>query len=234
MSQCGPEGAPCVLLVGNDPAVRDRFRRACDQGGLTAQLGDRDCLWRSGAPDYDVILLQAATRGGAVRWSRVTKRLRRSIPLVVSVPALDGAAATDALNAGADDIIDASISDGELVARLRAVHRRGRAMPSSDGPKRRSCGALTLDSEGRTALVNGKDLRLRRAEYLILEYLLDRGGNLVTARELSETALGGRHVDGSNLIRVHLTYLRRKLGGLQGAIRTVRGAGYVLMVPSAA
>jgi DNA-binding response OmpR family regulator len=222
-----------VLVMGGDHVVRDHMRMTFDARGIALRWADYDACWDAGPPDYDVVFLQPAAHQAAVRWSRIVKRRRGAIPLMVGLRAFDSVAACEILDAGADDVVPLSIPDRELVARLRALHRRWPQPPGAAKPRCRRWGTVTFDLEHGRLYVDGHDLNLRRAEFRLLEYLTDNAGRLITARELTERALGGRHVEGSNLIRVHLAHLRRKLGDLHEAIQTIHGVEYVLVAPPA-
>src|SRR5437764_10038151 len=109
-----------VFVVCNDEACRCRMRPLCEAQGLRVQVVDQAILWRPGTPPYDMVLLHARSHEGAIRWTRIVKRTRAALPLVVGVERLDSPTAAKVLDAGADDIIDVSMAHGELGARLRA------------------------------------------------------------------------------------------------------------------
>jgi len=114
----------------------------------------------------------------------------------------------------------------ELLARLRALARRGA------GRRERvlQLGRLAIDTVARTAAVDGATLVLTTREFALLEVLAQRPGEVVARTDLWERCYDAAAEPNSNVIDVYVGYLRRKLerAGLTAAIRTVRGAGYVL------
>ena len=131
----------------------------------------------------------------------------RSGLLVVLTPWSSGAAAA-ILRQAADDVVGSSIEGQELCARIHAILRRVRA------------------ASGGNARV---PLPMRPAERRLLEYLRASPGRVVTQNELLHNVFGGPRASGTSLVRVHISRLRRRLGGA-AALRTVRGEGYLLEV----
>ena len=126
------------------------------------------------------------------------------------------------LDTGADDYLVKPFAFDEVVARLRALTRRGRTRSLSAVL---TTGALSLDQEAHQAAVAGTLLPLTATEYRLLEFLMRRAGTIVSRDQLAEHVWGGDYDPGSNLADVYVGYLRRKLAGTAAAdqIRTDPG-----------
>jgi DNA-binding response OmpR family regulator len=148
------------------------------------------------------------------------------ILMVTARDAVD--ARIEGLDSGADDYLVKPFDFGELLARLRALIRRGR-QPLL--PDRVAVGALTLDTRGRSAQVEGRDVRLTAKEYALLEYLVRRAGDVVSRIDIAEHVWDEHYDPLSNVVDVYIQRLRRKLDGdrAESFIRTRRGEGYQLI-----
>src|SRR5262249_14353189 len=112
-----------------------------------------------------------------------------------------------------------------LLARLRAIIRRGRQRPLAE---RIVIGSLVLDTRGRRALVGARELALTAKEYALLEYLVRRAGDVVSRSEIAEHVWDEHYDPLSNVGEVYIQRLRRKIeeAGAEPPIRTRRGEGY--------
>ncbi|MFD9485904.1 response regulator transcription factor [Streptomyces sp. NPDC059991] len=158
-----------------------------------------------GLPDMDGIDVMRTLR----RWSRA--------PILVVSARSTSDEKVEALDAGADDYITKPFSMDELVARLRAVTRRGdgtgtaRAEPGSGAPGRVSTPAFTLDLLAKKATRDGAPVRLTPTEWHLLEVLIRHRGRLVTQRQLLQEVWGPTYRTQTNYLRVYMAQLRRKL-----------------------
>jgi DNA-binding response OmpR family regulator len=126
------------------------------------------------------------------------------------------------LDAGADDYLVKPFDFGELLARLRALLRRG--VPESAAVL--TVGELHLDPATRVVRRDGAEVELTAREFAVLEVLARRPGQVVSRAELLEHVWDENYDGSPNIIDVYVGYLRKKLG--RGLIRTVRGTGFVL------
>jgi two-component system OmpR family response regulator len=134
------------------------------------------------------------------------------------------------LNVGADDYLAKPFATEELVARVSALARRGRAIKS----RVIEHGALVLDLERKRAVVEGKPLDLSQREYAILEYLFSNLGAIVGKDKIAGAVASWDEHISPNAIEVHMSRLRAKLEPAGVAIRTIRGLGYLVEAPDAA
>lgn len=134
------------------------------------------------------------------------------------------------LNAGADDYVTKPFDLGELLARTKALIRRGKGQPSAV----LAVADLELNAVNRSVHRGGKPVTLTAMEYRVLEYLLHRPGAVVSKSELLEHLYDYNWEKFSNVIEVYISGLRRKLddGSAKPLIHTIRGQGYILQDPA--
>jgi two-component system response regulator PhoP len=160
---------------------------------------------------------------------QVLERVRQSgrrTPILVLTARDDKESVIALLNAGADDYLTKPFDLGELLARAKALVRRGKGQASA---------VLTVDdlqvnTADRTVSRNGRAITLTAMEYRVLEYLAHRPGAVVSKKELLEHLYDYNWEKFSNVIEVYISGLRRKLddGSSRKLIHTLRNQGYVL------
>lgn len=168
----------------------------------------------------------------------VCRQLRRDAPLL---PILILTARGDpvdrvlGLELGADDYLAKPFEARELLARVRAILRRQRAMKAqSVQPGRLVVGALSLDMSQLTATLAGRSPTLTASEFRLLAALAQRPGQTLSRGDLASAVQPGNYRPLERAIDVQIARLRRKLGGdAESVIRTVRGLGYTLVPPQA-
>jgi DNA-binding response OmpR family regulator len=133
----------------------------------------------------------------------------------------------DGLDCGADDYLTKPFSYVVLLARLRALLRRG----SPERPAVLTVGELTLDPAQRRVTRDDVEVTLTAREYAVLEYLMRRAGQVVSKTELLDHVWDAADDTAPNAVEVYVGYLRRKIG--REVLETVRGAGYRLSAPAA-
>ncbi len=213
-----------ILLVEDDDMLGKALRDGLGQGGYTTdwvQEGE-DAIVAVRANDYQAIVLDINLPG--ISGLDVLKALRRTsaIPVLI-MTARDGVQdRIDGLDLGADDYIVKPFALGELLARLRAVHRRGLGHVSTIITH----GDLEMDMAARKIKKAGAWVRLTAREYQIAELLLQRMGRILSKAEIESQVYGWDESFESNTIEAAIYSLRRKLG--RDLITTLRGIGYVI------
>ena len=227
-------------MLGHAPTVRilvvedERSLAAALQRGLRAEgfavdtSGDgTEGLRLASSGDYDAVVLDVMLPGQSGYRVVQALRARGSWVPVLMLTAKDGEHdEADALDVGADDYLTKPFSFVVLVARLRALLRRG--APSR--PAVLTAGDLSLDPATRRVERAGVPVDLTAREFALLEYLLRRAGEVVSKSELL-AHVWDAHLDVDlNLVEVYVGYLRRKVDAPFGrsSLQTVRGAGYRL------
>ena len=186
-----------------------------------------DGLWRAREGSYDAIVLDILLPG--MNGYKVCKTLRDEevwTPILM-LTAKDGEYdEAEALDTGADDFLSKPFSFVVLLARLRALFRRG-APPR---PPVLELGPLRLDPATRSAAHGDVEVALTAREFSLLEYLMRRDGNVSSKPEILDHVWGMDFAGDPNVVEVYIGYLRRKLDETFGTklIHTVRGSGYRL------
>ncbi|WP_291987096.1 response regulator transcription factor [Luteitalea sp.] len=219
-----------LLVVEDDPTISHFLVKGLREDQHLVDLAEDGAAAEAQAlaGDYDAILLDVmlpAQDGFAV-----CRRLRAQgvdTPILMVTARDTVSDRVLGLDTGADDYLVKPFAFGEVVARLRALTRRGRTRSLSAVL---TAGALSLDQEAHQAHVAGAPVPLTATEYRLLEYLMRRAGTIVSRDQLAEHVWGGDYDPCSNLADVYVGYLRKKLAGSAAAdqIRTIRGLGYML------
>jgi two-component system, OmpR family, response regulator CpxR len=153
-------------------------------------------------------------------------RARSGVPVIMLTARTAREDKIAGLNAGADDYLPKPFDADELLARVRAVLRRGRDTESA--PAVVVAGDLSLDPVTRSARCGGRALELTSIEYDVLELLARSAGRIVSRDELAGVLYQRPASPYERTLDVHVSHVRKKLGAGPVSIRTVRGVGYVL------
>jgi DNA-binding response OmpR family regulator len=220
-----------VLVVEDEPRMSELLRQGLEEEGHSVVLtGDgREALAMAEAHPFDAIVLDVMLPG--LDGFSVAKRLRsaRNQTPILMLTARD--ATTDiveGLNLGADDYLVKPFSFEVLLARLRAVSRRGAVAQ----PHLLHVADLSLDPSAHEVARSGRRILLTRTEYGLLELLMKRAGRVVTRENLIESVWGFDSNVRSNTLDAFIRLLRDKVDadGETSLIQTVRGVGYCLRV----
>jgi two-component system, OmpR family, copper resistance phosphate regulon response regulator CusR len=219
-----------VLLVEDEPYAAHVLAKGLREQTYAVDVAaDGDsALFQVGTTDYDAVILDVMlpVRDGFA----VCRTIRDSgcaVPILM-VTARDAVESRiEGLDSGADDYLVKPFDFGELLARLRALIRRGR-QPLL--PEQLTIGPLVLDTRARRVRVRNRAVSLTAKEYALLEYLARRAGDVVSRGDIAEHVWDEHYDPLSNVVDVYVQRLRRKLDapGSPSMIRTRRGEGYQL------
>jgi two-component system copper resistance phosphate regulon response regulator CusR len=220
-----------VLLVEDEPAAALLLAKGLREQTYAVDVaGDGDAaVFQAGTTDYDAVILDVMLPGrDGFAVCRAIRDAGSAVPILM-VTARDAVEARiEGLDCGADDYLVKPFAFGELLARVRALVRRGR-QPLL--PERIAAGALAIDTRRREVRLRGTAVSLTAKEYALLEYLVRRAGDVVSRADISEHVWDERYDPVSNVVDVYVQRLRRKLdrSGDESVIRTRRGEGYQLV-----
>jgi two-component system OmpR family response regulator len=217
-----------VLIVEDEVKMAALVRRGLQEHGLTADVATagEQAGSMAAASAYDAIVLDVMLPG--IDGFETCRRLRcdgvrTPVLMLTARGAVEDRVA--GLDGGADDYLTKPFSFAELLARLRALERRG----DGDGPALQ-VGDLRLDRAGRQAWRGNSEIELSSKEYSLLELFMKSPGHVLSRLEIIEQAWGDDFEHRSNIVEVYIRYLRHKIDRPFGvrSLETVRGAGYRL------
>jgi two-component system OmpR family response regulator len=218
-----------VLVVEDELKMAALIRRGLVEEGHGADVAatGEDALWMAQAHPYDAIVLDVMLpRLGGFETCKQLRDVGVWAP-VLMLTARDAVEDRVAgLDAGADDYLTKPFSFAELLARLRALARRGNV----ERPAVVEAGDLRLDPASRRAWRGGEEIPLSPKEFALLETFMRRPGQVLTRLQLLEHAWDFAYENRSNVVDVYVRYLREKIDRPFGtdSIETVRGVGYRL------
>jgi two-component system, OmpR family, response regulator len=218
-----------ALVVEDEVKMATLIRRGLVEEGYAADVArtGEEALWMARATPYDAIVLDVMLPGRD--GLEVCRSLRESgvwSPILM-LTARDGVEdKVSGLDSGADDYLSKPFSFAELLARLRALTRRG----PSERPAVLEVGTLRLDPATRQAWRGGTEVDLSAKEFALLETFMRNAGDVLTRLDLLEHAWDYGYENRSNVVDVYVRYLRAKIDRPFGvdSIETVRGVGYRL------
>jgi len=218
-----------VLIVEDEVKMAALIRRGMREEGMAADVATKgeDALWMAGSTDYDAIVLDVMLPG--IDGFETCRRLRTDgvwspILMLTARDSVEDRVA--GLDGGADDYLTKPFSFGELLARLRALARRGPV----ERPVLLEVGDLRLDPATRQVWRDDTEISLSAKEFSLLEVFMRRPGEVLSRFQLLEHGWDYDYENRSNVIDVYVRYLREKIDRPFGreSIETVRGAGYRL------
>jgi len=218
-----------VLIIEDEKRLAGNIARSLrESAGYAVDCvhDGEEGLYMADSNPYDLVVLDLMLPG--IEGLSVLERMRTArnpSPVLILTARDDRESVIALLNAGADDYVTKPFDLGELIARVKALIRRGKGHSSAVLKIR----DVEVDTASRRVVRNGKTLALSAMEYRVLEYLAHRQNAIVSKTELSEHLYDFNWERFSNVIEVYISGLRRKLGDKDGnLIETLRGQGYRL------
>lgn len=220
-----------ILIAEDDPDIAGLVAHYLQKAGWDTQVeasGDM-ALAYARAHRVDLVILDVMLPG--MSGFEVCRALRRDgteapVPIIMLTARADEADRVAGLEMGADDYVSKPFSPNELVARVRALMRRSHGgKPAAPHLK---FGPITVDLTSHTVVYDGDEVKLTAKEFLLLQYLLEHQGRVLSRDRLLEDVWGYRYTGGTRTVDVHVRRLREKLPVLVDALVTIKQFGYKL------
>ncbi|MCC7009072.1 MAG: response regulator transcription factor [Acidobacteria bacterium] len=232
---------PRVLVVEDDPDIATVIRHHLERAGHSVQhvASGRDALSAAHDARPDLVVLDLMLPG--MDGTLVCQALRQDaatagLPIIMLTARGEEADRVRGLELGADDYVVKPFSPKELVARVAALLRRADRADRPAAPAARrwlAHGPLAIDLDGHQVLADGQPVRLTAKEFLLLRYLLEHRGRVLSRDLLLSDVWGYQYTGGTRTVDVHVRRLREKIPWLAGALVTVKQFGYKLEEPAA-
>ncbi|MFI6347675.1 response regulator transcription factor [Streptomyces sp. NPDC050560] len=234
-----PEGEPRILIVDDEPAVREALRRslAFEGYGTETAVDGADALEKAAEyrPDLVVLDIQMPRMDGLTAARRIRSG-GSTVPILMLTARDTVGDRVTGLDAGADDYLVKPFELDELFARIRALLRRSSYAADAGGAEEDgvsnvlSFGDLRMDLATREVFRGPRPVELTRTEFTLLEMFLAHPRQVLTREQILKAVWGFDFEPSSNSLDVYVMYLRRKTeaGGEPRIVHTVRGVGYVL------
>lgn len=216
-----------ILIVEDEVKLVQALRRGLEREGHAVDIAydGHEALFQACENDYDAALLDVMLPGlGGVELCQALRARGRWMPILMLTARDAIEDRIRGLDAGADDYLVKPFAFGELLARLRALIRRG----APQRPPVLRVGDIALDPAAHAVTRAGEPIRLSTREFALLEFLMRHPGEVVSRRRILEHVWDYDYDGLSNVVDVYVGYLRRKLERSSDCpfIRTVRGVGY--------
>jgi two-component system, OmpR family, response regulator len=222
-------GGMRVLIVEDEVKMAAALRRGLEAEGIVADIASRgeEALWMARATEFDAVVLDLMLPG--IDGFETCRRLREDqvwTPILMLTARDSVEDRVRGLDQGADDYLTKPFSIAELMARLRALARRGPV----ERPTVLEIGDLRLDPATRQVWRGDAEITLSSKEFTVMEAFMRRPGEVLSQFQLLELAWDYDYENRSNVVEVYVRYLREKIDRPFGvkSIETVRGAGYRL------
>lgn len=220
-----------ILIIEDEPSLLNILaKRLKEEGHTTDKAKDgKEGLNLARNTDYDFIILDIMLPSiDGLSILRTIRAENKKTPVLLLTAKNSTEDKIEGLNLGADDYLTKPFSQDELIARIRAIQRRG-------FEKRQnilSIGDLTLNILTREVKRGNKNIELTQKEYSLLEYLLINKENVLTRSQIAEHLWNYNFEYNSNILEVYIRYLRRKIDDDHNVklIHTIRGMGYVIRI----
>jgi two-component system, OmpR family, alkaline phosphatase synthesis response regulator PhoP len=221
-----------ILIVEDDRDIAELVGRYLEKAGFTVEIlvSGRDALTALSARPPDLLILDLMLPH--VEGTEICRAARANdatalIPIIMLTARAEEGERIAGLEIGADDYIAKPFSPNELVARVRALLRRA-ARDQPSGPLA-SYGKIVVDAERHTVIAGGRPVTLTAKEFLLLTYLLNHRGRVLSRDLLLTDVWGYKYTGGTRTVDVHVRRLREKLPPLESSLVTVKQFGYKLL-----
>lgn len=221
-----------ILVVEDDRDIAQLVGRYLEKAGFIVDVqssgSDAMVAMAQRAPDLLILDLMLPHMDGleicrAVRANEKTA----SVPVIMLTAKAEESDRIVGLEIGADDYLSKPFSPNELVARVRALLRRAHRQPPVT--PQITYGRISIDVERHSVQLSGEEVTLTAKEFLLLQYLLQHRGRVLSRDVLLSDVWGYRYTGGTRTVDVHIRRLREKLPALGDALVTVKQFGYKLL-----
>jgi len=226
-----------ILVAEDDPDIGNLLEHYLKKGGFlpTVVASGRDVMPHIKRDTPDLIVLDLMLPG--IDGLQLTRAIRADantalIPIIMLTAKAEESDRIIGLELGADDYITKPFSPNEVVARVRALLRRAHRVAPADN--RLSYGSLTVDIDRHIVKVDGDEVKLTAKEFLLLQYLMQHRGRVLSRDLLLSDVWGYSYTGGTRTVDVHVRRLREKVPMLADAVVTVKQFGYKLLDPAPA
>ncbi len=224
-----------VLIVEDDADIGGLVVHYLEKAGFVAELerngGKALSRVEAFVPDLLILDLMLPGLSGIEICAALRANARTSaMPIIILTARAEEAERIHGLDVGADDYVTKPFSPNELVARVRALLRR--TGPAAAREPVLHCGPITMDLDCHTVVADGHEVRLTAKEFLLLQYLLEHRGRVLSRDRLLSDVWDYRYSGTTRTVDVHVRRLREKIPVLEQALVTVQQFGYKLLDPA--
>jgi two-component system OmpR family response regulator len=219
-----------ILVIEDDKKVSSYIEKGLKEAGYNVDCAydGKECLFLATTEEYNVIIMDRMLP--SLDGLTILKTIRASdskTPVLILSALGDVDDKVKGFKAGSDDYLVKPFAFVELLARIEALGRR--TITNNDEPTKLTASGIELDLLSRKVVANNNDVDVQGREFNLLEYLMRNKGSVVTRTMLLEGVWDYHFDPQTNVIDVHISRLRKKIGDEGGKIiRTVRGAGYII------
>jgi two-component system copper resistance phosphate regulon response regulator CusR len=219
-----------ILLVEDEPRAAQMLAKGLREQAYAVDLARdaEEALYQAAITDYDLVILDVMLpRADGFSVCQQLRATGSTVPVLMLTARDEIESRIQGLDCGADDYVTKPFDFGELLARLRALVRRGHRPLT---PQRLTVGPLEIDTRARRAKRSGRYVELTAREYALLEFLMMHAGAVVGRAAIAEHVWDASYDPLSNVIDVYIQRLRRKIErpGTPALVLTRRGEGYMI------
>jgi DNA-binding response OmpR family regulator len=221
-----------ILIAEDDRDIADLVAHYVRKAGWEAHVADagNKALSYARSNPVDLVLLDVMLPG--LSGLEVCRALRAdattaAVPIIMLTARTDEADRVAGLEMGADDYISKPFSPNELLARIKALMRRSNRTDTKEATLR--LGPIVIDLDSHTVSDEGREVKLTAKEFLLLQYLIEHPGRVLSRDLLLSDVWGYRYTGGTRTVDVHVRRLREKLPILVDALVTIKQFGYKLV-----